>query len=82
MTWTKAKFGSHLVLNRDGSERDNRGVWMPPKMQVLIPPNGQDHARPFVEFESLDPDEIVRMIFHSDRLEIDRHGQTTEVFKL
>ena len=82
MAWTKAKFGSNLLLNRDGSDRDNPSVWMPTKMQILIPPTGQDHARPFVEFESPDPDEIVRMIFHSDRLELERFGVVKEVFRL
>ena len=82
MGWTRARFGSVLTVNRDGSPKEAPTLWTPPKMQILIPPSGQDHARPFVLLEGRSPEDVFTLILHEDHVDGMVRGQTRRLVEL
>ncbi len=82
MSWKRAKFGSVLTQNRDGSTKPEPSLWMPPKMQILIPPDGQDHARPFIILEGHTPEQMFRLVLHESAIDGTFQGKTKRLVEL
>lgn len=82
MRWTKARVGSQLTRNRDGSDRDKPELWLPPKMQLMIPPDGQEHARPFVMLEAAEPDNLFVLILNGTSIDGRFQGKTKRLVEL
>ena len=82
MGWTRARFGSVLTVNRDGTPKEAPTLWTPPKMQILIPPGDQDHARPFVVMDGKSATEVLTLILYEDRVDGMIRGQTTRLVEL
>lgn len=82
MGWKRARFGSHLTLNRDGSPREKMDLWMPPKMQILIPPDDREHARPFVLLEAENPDDLFVIVLNEMSIDGEYRGQTKRLVEL
>jgi len=68
MTWTHLKFGTMLTENRDGTLKVRPKLWSPERATFAIPPVGQSHARPFVQFEGPNNAFPLRLLFFPDRI--------------
>ena len=82
MPWDSARFGAILTRNKDNTEKAAPKFWTPERAIFAIPPEGSDHARPFLMLQSENQDDVVAMKIYQHEIVAQVRGRNIKLLDL
>lgn len=82
MPWTSVRFGAILTQNKDTSDKPEPKFWTPERAVFAVPPEGSDHARPFMMLQSDVQDDVVAMKIYQHEIVAQFRGENFTLLDL
>lgn len=82
MPWDSVRFGAILTQNKDKTEKPAPKFWTPERAVFAIPPEGSDHARPFMMLQSEEEADVVAMKIYNHEIVAQFRGRNFTLLDL